>query len=175
MRMELFMAIEVVYDSQVTNLTISRARQLAPKEFEPAYNWFIENTGRHISALPHRMKADKPNLEIPLSRDSGIYIPGKRCVQFREGRRYALSIHTGKGYNDKPLLSLADKTWILDYSEHRGNAGEQGYNDSLINCLNDGIPFSSFSRTVQEVIPFSVLRMSSDITVLRACSLFMDR
>lgn len=45
MRMELFMAIEVVYDSQVTNLTISRARQLAPKEFEPAYNWFIENTG----------------------------------------------------------------------------------------------------------------------------------
>ncbi|WP_444328056.1 hypothetical protein, partial [Paratractidigestivibacter sp.] len=64
------MTIEVVYDSQVTNLTISRARQLAPKEFGPAYNWFIENTGRHISALPHRMKADKPNLEIPLSRDS---------------------------------------------------------------------------------------------------------
>lgn len=146
MRMELFMAIEVVYDSQVTNLTISRARQLAPKEFGPAYNWFIENTGRHISALPHRMKADKPNLEIPLSRDSGIYIPGKRCVQFREGRRYALSIHTGKGYNDKPLLSLADKTWILDYSEHRGNAGEQGYNDSLINCLNDGIPVGVFLK-----------------------------
>ena len=111
------MAIEVVYDSQVTNLTISRARQLAPKEFEPAYNWFIGNTGRHISALPHRMKADKPNLEIPLSRDSGIYIPGKRCVQFREGRRYALSIHTGKGYND-----------------------------SLINCLNDGIPVGVFLK-----------------------------
>ena len=92
------------------------------------------------------MKTDKPATAIPLSRDSGIYIPGKNRVQFKQGRRYALSIHTGKGYDDKPLFHLADGTWILDYAEHRGGADGQGYNASLKNCLNDGIPVGVFLK-----------------------------
>ena len=140
------MAIEAVYDCQVSFLTIKRAKKLVPEQFLSAYAWFTENTGQHISALPHRMKTDKPTTAIPLSRDSGIYIPGKDRVQFKQGRRYALSIHTGKGYDDKPLFHLADGTWILDYAEHRGAADEQGYNTSLKNCLNDGIPVGVFLK-----------------------------
>ena len=140
------MAIEAVYDCQVSFLTIKRAKKLVPEQFLSAYAWFTENTGQHISALPHRMKTDKPTTAIPLSRDSGIYIPGKDRVRFKQGRRYALSIHTGKGYDDKPLFHLADGTWILDYAEHRGAADEQGYNTSLKNCLNDGIPVGVFLK-----------------------------
>lgn len=140
------MAIEAVYDCQVSFLTIKRAKKLVPEQFLSAYDWFTENAGRHISVLPHHMKTGKPATTIPLSRDSGIYIPRKELVQFKQGRRYALSIHTGKGYGDRPLLHLADGTWILDYEEHRGTADEQGYNASLKNCLNDGIPVGVFLK-----------------------------
>jgi hypothetical protein len=126
--------------------SIKRALALVPSEFEDCWRWSAQNQGQHISALPHRMR-EPPRTPIPLSRDAGIYIPGRSRVRFSDERhRYALSVRSSEGrgiYSDKPAISLGDGTWILDYAAHRNTWGEapgQGYNDALLNCLRDAVP-----------------------------------
>ena len=121
--------------------TLERAKKLVPPEFLPCYAWFQKNTGESFSRLPHRMEAP-PATPIPLSRDSGIYIPSVTRVEYDGGRKYALSVHsTGiSKYADRRPIALADGTWILDYAAHEGPDSQQGYNQALLNCLSDGVP-----------------------------------
>lgn len=133
------MAGQIIYDCPVFCPSIKRAGQLVPPEFLACYNWFQDNTGNSIPKLPHRMQ-QKPNTPIPLSRDAGIYIPSTSRVRYLS-KRYALSIHsTGNKYDDRPVIDLLDGTWLFEYAAHQGAAEEQGYNGSLMACLEDGIP-----------------------------------
>lgn len=131
----------IVYNSPVPFFSLERAEKIVPPEFRTCYAWFIEHTGEKIPRLPHRME-NPPATPIPLSRDSGIYIPSSSRVEYDGQRRYALSIHsTGKGnYDDASPIQFADGTWVLDYAAHAGKDLDQGYNAALINCLHDGIP-----------------------------------
>lgn len=133
----------LVHECPVFLPTLDRAKKIVPPEFLPCYAWFLDNTGETIPRLPHRLPdAQKPDTPIPLSRDAGIYIPSSAHVEYDGEHRYALSVHsTGTGrYDDKAPIPLADGTWVLDYAAHEGKDSRQGYNSSLLNCLNDGIP-----------------------------------
>lgn len=135
------MPSQFVYECPVLLPSLARAEQIVPEQFAPCYEWFIGHAGEKISCLPHRM-ANKPKTPIPLSRDSGIYVPGAAHVTYTDGIRYALSVHSsGAGlYDDRKPIYLADGTWIFDYAAHSGSDLSQGYNSALLNCLNDGIP-----------------------------------
>lgn len=137
------MAAQLIYECPVLLPSLERAEKIVPAKFIPCYEWFQAKAGSMIACLPHRMDPEhRPNTPIPLSRDSGIYIPGRVHVSYDGGRRYALSIHSsGQGkYEDRKPIPLADGTWILDYAAHEGSDKSQEYNSALINCLNDGIP-----------------------------------
>lgn len=141
------MVNQFVFECPVILPSLARAKQRVPEQFVPCYDWFVSNTDVEISRLPHRM-VQKPNTPIPLSRDSGIYVPGTAHVSYTNGRKYALSIHSSgtSRYNDRKPIRLADRTWILDYAAHQGSDQSQGYNTALMNCLNDGIPVGVMVR-----------------------------
>lgn len=152
------MPAQITYESPVFLPTLERAKKLVPQAFLPCYDWFTSNTGEKIPRLPHNMHP-KPTTPIPLSRDSGIYIPGATQVEYDGGRRYALSVHsTGhKKYDDRSPIPLADGTWLLSYAAHDGSDLSQGYNAALMNCLNDGIPVGVF---VKEAPGYRVLGLA---------------
>lgn len=141
------MSEDIIYECYVALPSRERAERLVPPEFLPCYDWFESHAGTSIARLPHRMEK-RPPTPIPLSRDAGIYIPGKTQVTFRNGKRYALSIHSNERgpYADRRPLPLADGTWILDYAAHEGSDESQGYNDALMNCMADGVPLGVFTK-----------------------------
>lgn len=141
------MPSQLVYECPVLLPTLDRAEQLVPWQFVPCYDWFIANAGNAVPKLPHHME-NRPQTPIPLSRDSGIYVPGAAQVSYDGDRRYALSVHsnsTGR-YDDRAPIPLADGTWILDYAAHQGSDVNQQYNRALMNCLEDGIPVGVMTR-----------------------------
>lgn len=141
------MPYDMIYECNVALPSRKRAEKLVPPEFIPCYDWFESHAGTSIARLPHRM-GQKPPTPIPISRDAGIYIPGRSQVTFRSGKRYALSVHSNEHgpYADRSPLSLADGTWILDYAAHEGSDESQGYNAALMNCMADGIPLGVFTK-----------------------------
>lgn len=141
------MPTQFVHECPVLLPSLARAEKLVPAQFVPCYEWFVANAGEKISRLPHRMER-KPRTPIPLSRDSGIYVPGTAHVTYDGGRRYALSVHSSGGgrYDDRRPIHLADGTWIFDYAAHQGSDLSQGYNAALMNCLDDGVPVGVMVR-----------------------------
>ena len=141
------MQSQLIYECPVLLPTLSRAEALAPPAFVPCYEWFQKNAGETIPRLPHRM-TQPPATPIPLSRDSGIYIPSTARVTYDGERKYALSVHSSGAsrYADRKPIPLADGTWVLDYAAHEGPASNQGYNAALLNCLIDGVPVGVMFR-----------------------------
>lgn len=131
---------QLVYSSPAARLSLKRAERIVPPEFIPCYRWFQRHTGTTIPQLPHHMKV-RPDTPIPLSRDSGIYIPGRNQVTFSDAR-FALSIHSSGDsvYPDREAIHLKDGTWLFDYAAHAGSDKRQGYNGALLNCLRAGVP-----------------------------------
>lgn len=135
------MAEQFIFECPTVFPTLKRAKEIAPPEFAPCYDWYLEKTDAFIPVLPHRLKV-KPDAPVALSRDSGIHSPSKKRVVYPLGHQYALSVHSnirGK-YSDKSPIRLADGTWILDYAAHEGEAKGQNYNECLLDCLRDGLP-----------------------------------
>lgn len=134
----------LVYECQVCYPSLARAAKRVPPQFLECYGWFQDLEDEVIPRLPHRM-ATPPRLPLPLSHGSGIYVPSRSRVAYRHGRTYALSVHSSspKLYADRDRIYLPDHTWIMDYAAQSGtsaNTESQGYNRSLMNCLEDGIP-----------------------------------
>ena len=132
-------------------LRVENALELVPVEYEKAYNWFQTMEGKCISRLP--MGSYTPEgFDHPLARQAGIYRPSYRTLKSKGHTRcgepakpYALSVHSEgqTRYADKDALVRQDGTWILDYKAQRAKSGpaiSQGYNKSLRNCLEDGVP-----------------------------------
>lgn len=138
---------QYIYECPVLLPTLERAERLVPPEFVPCYEWFIEHTDTIISVLPHNMKP-QPDTPVPLSRLSGIHSPSAARVRYVNGRRYALSVHSGnpRRYTDRKPIHLADGTWIFDYAAYEGDAADQGYNATLLNSLTDGVPVGVMVR-----------------------------
>jgi hypothetical protein len=133
----------LVYECEINFLTIERAARLVPPEYIEAWNWFIENQGQHIPALP--MGKYKPEgMKLPPARQAGIYCPSYENLPSKGAGKdsYVLSIHSeGQSiYPDHEKLDRPDGTWILDYHEQQGLDRSQDYNRKLLRCMEDGIP-----------------------------------
>lgn len=138
-------------DSEVPAPSLRHAKKLVPPPFVEVWKWFMEHEGDELPKLPHRMEPKIRVAGIPISRDSGIFWPGKEWVTYQDDRLFALTIHNSNksSYCDLPPINLGDGTWLFKYCRHEqaGNRGEakgQSYNDNLLNCLDCGVPVGVF-------------------------------
>lgn len=46
---------QTITECMIFNPTLERAFKIAPKEFVPAYQWFIDHEDSEIDKLPHRL------------------------------------------------------------------------------------------------------------------------
>lgn len=137
---------QTITECMIFNPTLERAFKIAPKEFIPAYQWFIDHENSEIDKLPHHLEKGFNVGGISISRDSGIHSPSKDKVTYGL-KQYALSVHASNGngrYVDGDPIFYSDGTWSIEYSEHVKSKGNQiqstMYNTFLMNCLNDGLP-----------------------------------
>lgn len=147
----------------ITLPSFDRACSLVPSEYVQAWEWFLreEQCGELWKNLPHRTKPESPQYSnrltinskpFPVSRDSGIYWPGRGRVKHPSQKTFALSVHnsTNGPYSDAPPLYLEDGTWIFKYSSQSAsveNWRDQDYNQKMINCMECGVPVGVFFAT----------------------------
>ena len=143
--------------------SFDRACSFVPSEYIQAWEWFLreEQRGGLWDKLPHRTSADSPQYPFrltigselfPVSRDSGIFWPGRGRVKHPREKTFALSVHNSKrgAYPDVPPLYLEDGTWVLKYSSQSAsveNWRDQDYNQKMINCMECGVPVGVFFAT----------------------------
>ena len=143
--------------------SFDRACSFVPSEYVQAWEWFLreEQRGGLWDKLPHRTSADSPQYPFrltigselfPVSRDSGIFWPGRGRVKHPREKTFALSVHNSKrgAYPDVPPLYLEDGTWVLKYSSQSTsveNWRDQDYNQKMINCMECGVPVGVFFAT----------------------------
>lgn len=136
---ETTMAIEQYAGAE---LSLDRALKRVPDSYNDAYRWFLAHQGE-LGPRPFGNHAPK-GIGVTLAAQRGIHKPS--------GMKYALSITSTNNqvYGGDQLHELDDGTWILQYCEHRRNAGEkegsQQYNQSLRLCLRAGVPVGVFIR-----------------------------
>ena len=98
-----------------------RACSLVPSEYVLAWEWFLreEQRGEIWEKLPHNIKADSPQYPYRMtigsetfcvSRQSGIYWPGRGRIKHPVEKTFALSVHSSisGSYSDVPPLYLED-------------------------------------------------------------------
>lgn len=143
--------------------SFDRACSFVPSEYVQAWEWFLreEQRGGLWDKLLHRTNADSPqypfrlsidSVLFPVSRDSGIFWPGRGRVKHPREKTFALSVHNSKrgAYPDVPPLYLEDGTWVLKYSSQSAsveNWRDQDYNQKMINCMECGVPVGVFFAT----------------------------
>ena len=143
--------------------SFDRACSFVPSEYVQAWQWFLreEQRGGLWDKLPHRTNADNPQYHhrltidselFPVSRDSGIFWPGRGRIRHPREKTFALSVHNSKrgAYPDVPPLYLEDGTWVLKYSSQSAsveNWRDQDYNQKMINCMECGVPVGVFFAT----------------------------
>lgn len=87
--------------------SFDRACSFVPSEYVQAWEWFLreEQRGGLWDKLPHRTSADSPQYPFrltigselfPVSRDSGIFWPGRGRVKHPREKTFALSVHNSK-------------------------------------------------------------------------------
>lgn len=124
------------------DLSVARAIRKAPKDYAPAYAWFMDHEGL-VGPRPWREHAPS-NITIKLCAQSGIQKPA--------GHPYAISISTAGNsvYSNDALHHFDDGTWVMEYCAHRLNLGQRasnvGYNDALRRCLHRGLPVGVFVK-----------------------------
>lgn len=122
-----------------------RACSLVPTEYVLAWEWFLreEQRGEIWEKLPHNIKADSPQYPYRMmigsetfcvSRQSGIYWPGRGHIKHPVEKTFALSVHssTSGSYSDVPPLYLEDGTWVFKYSSQSASVEswrDQRYNE----------------------------------------------
>lgn len=127
------------------NLSFEQALSVLPEnvrnDYKVTYKWFIENSGTvGKSLLGEHLPGTTEGFKTSAQR--GIHVPANQD--------FALSIRvTSKSIysNDQPRRPLPDGTWLLFYSAHRNNKGNETYskwNDGLMNCMYCGLPVGVF-------------------------------
>ena len=162
--------------------SFDRACSFVPSEYVQAWEWFLreEQRGGLWDKLPHRTNADSPQYPFrltieselfPVSRDSGIFWPGRGRVKHPREKTFALSVHNSKrgAYPDVPPLYLEDGTWVLKYSSQSAsveNWRDQDYNQKMINCMECSVSARSSLRPIPVDAP-SRVAMSTQRSKLR--------
>ena len=134
-------------DLITVDLTVSAALERIPSgaraNYKAVYEWFMDNSGTYGSRLYGKgQRLPGVTGDFAHCAQRGIHVPAKQ--------KYAISITVKQDslyQSDQPLHDLGDGTWILVYSAHRNNSGNetyQGWNQGLINCMNDGVPVGVF-------------------------------
>lgn len=117
-----------------------------PAPYFQAYDWYLQHEGQLVTITSRGIEPD-PELPIPLIAQRGIHKPA--------GQIYALAVRSSNHdrYEDQPVYELGDGTWIMVYCEHEGEQGRKAasgkYNESLRNCLRDGVPVGVFEKARQ--------------------------
>lgn len=143
--------------------SFDRACSFVPSKYVRAWEWFLreERRGGLWDKLPHRTSADSPQYPFrltidselfPVSRDSGIFWPGRGRVKHPREKTFALSVHNSKrgAYPDVPPLYLEDGAWVFKYSSQSAwveNWCDQRYSQKMINCMECGVPVGVFFAT----------------------------
>lgn len=129
------------------DLSVSRALSFVDEsqraDFEAVYRWFMKKSGtlgsRHYGK-GQRLPGVSPDFAHAAQR--GIHKPA--------GSPYALSVTITKSDlygNDGAEINLPAGGWGLVYAAHRNNRGGETdfqWNDSLLNCMRDGLPVGVF-------------------------------
>lgn len=138
-------ASDLLYD---TDLTLKRALAFIPAASRDDYwnmwKWFIR--GSIDNEVGSRLFGKRlPGVTFPHVAQRGIHVPSEQ--------RYAASvtskersIYSGDGF-DGVRQDLGDGTWLMFYSAHRNNKGNETvatWNAGLLNCLYDGVPVGVF-------------------------------
>lgn len=128
-----------ILECDVMTLSLDRAFKLIPEKAPSILEWYRDNEGMKCAKLPMKLRT-KDGLK--LCRQSGIYSPSADDVTYKNGRRYAMAVHSSHKdkYKDRNQIKLADGTWIYEYAKYSGSDTKQQYNESLLNCLEDGVP-----------------------------------
>lgn len=129
------------------DLTVERALSLIDEsrraDFEATYRWFMGQSGKvgpRLYGKGQRLPGVSPDFAHAAQR--GIHKPA--------GSPYALSVTITKNDlydSDGAKIDLPDGDWYLVYAAHRNNRGgetDSQWNDSLKNCMRDGIPVGVF-------------------------------
>lgn len=125
---------------ELNELSLERAKAIAPEEFIPAYDLFEKLEGT-VGPRPWR-DHKPPHIDITLIHQRGIAKP----ADFP----YAISVSSTRRdeYADDCVFEQDDGTWILRYCEHRNISSSKpatnAYNDALRACLRDGLPVGVF-------------------------------
>ena len=128
-----------IRECDVMSLSLDRAFKLLPEKMPSVLKWYRDNEDKKCTKLPMKIRTKEG---LALCRQSGIYSPSSGEVVYKNGRRYALAVHSSHKdkYKDKNQIKLADGTWIYEYAKYSGPDTKQQYNESLLNCLEDGVP-----------------------------------
>lgn len=134
----------------LSGLSVERAVAALPQNlqanFSVAWNWFMDKSG----TIGSRMLGERiPGVDesFAISAQRGIHVPAKTGI--------AVSVTVAKGSiysgTDKPFIELPNGTWILEYSAHRNNKGDETdprWNEGLLECLEKGYPVGVFIQTL---------------------------
>lgn len=129
------------------DLTVKRALSLIDEsrraDFEATYRWFMEQSGEvgpRLYGKGQRLPGVSPDFAHAAQR--GIHKPA--------GSPYALNVTITKNDlydSDGAKIDRPAGDWYLVYAAHRNNRGgetDSQWNDSLKNCMRDGIPVGVF-------------------------------
>ncbi len=132
------------------DLTVERALSFIDEhrrsDYAAAYQWFMDHNGTVGSRLYGKGQ------RLPGVRDDFAHA-AQRGIHKPSGSPYALSvtIKSGEMYDaDGSMIKLPDGDWDLIYAAHRNNKGgetDSQWNDSLKNCMRDGLPVGVFVDT----------------------------
>ena len=123
------------------NLTFGQALAILPEsvrnDYKVTYEWFIDNSGTvGKTLLGQHLEGTSEGFKTSAQR--GIHVPANQdfALSIRVNRK---SIYS----NDQPRRPLPDGSWLLYYSAHRNNKGNETFakwNDGLMNCMYCGLP-----------------------------------
>ena len=130
--------------SEFTFLNYQRAIKLAPKEFLPAYEWFMDHESVVLPRRPLKQSGLADGIDINL-------VAGMRGIHKPGGFNFALSVtSTGNSLYQDGAINQGDGTWVLNYrAQAKSNSSltnADTYNTALRKCLQEGIPVGVFTK-----------------------------
>ena len=146
----------------INYLSYDRACGLVPREFIPAYEWFLSKEGQLISRLPRGADAPELTAPIKLASQRGMHSPnyGELPSKGDGKKKYVLSVHSAGSfraglsresvaYEDADLIRHIDGTWTIEYSCQMPMADKKHTDSSnayMMNNLNDGVPVALMTK-----------------------------
>ena len=137
--------------ADVLDKALLHFKEPARHNFKAMYEWFAAGDMAHPGPRLHGKRLPGVDSDFSHCALRGIHVPKEDW--FENSTRYAASVtacvaslydESGEG---EPLLELEDGTWVLLYSAHVNNKGNETsplWNSGLMNCMRDSVPVGVF-------------------------------